>query len=802
MYRNYLTTALRQFVKQRSYALLNLLGLTLGMSCAIIIFLFVQDEWSFDAFHQKKDQIYRLTCTYYLPEDAGVEENATAGAVVGQMVDKDFPEVKQVVRIQGRSDRIVQTSNAEKKFFEDILYADSNFFELFSFDLLEGNPRKVLTDPFQIVISEKVALRYFNRTNVVGELLQMPEDYETPFQITGVVKDLPANSHIQFDFLASMETFYTAGLYMDSWWSFSTYTYLEVAEGTDVAALGEKIKLISRTYIPDQEDGSGYRQEYYLQPLEAIHLYSDLRYEISPNNKASTVQIFLVIGIFLLIMACVNFMNLATARSLSRAKEVGLRKVIGATRQQLIGQFLSESSLLAFLSLLLALGLVAIGLESINQFTGKALSLNMTENLWLPLLLLGLVLFVGLFSGSYPALFLSAFRPAETLKGSFKSGKRGVSLRKVLVVGQFTISTVLIISTLMIFSQYSYMRDKDLGFEKEEIVFVPTKYVNQAAQNFQTMKEQLENEPGFLNVTLSSRVPGKNLGNNVVRLGWDEEAEWSDMRYIAVDYDFIETYDLELLAGRAFEESFGTDVEEAFLLNESGMRRLGWNDPEEALGKQLRWQQRRGRVIGVVKDFHFMSVNQAIEPFLMVMNGSRTPGYLSARISTANHREVLDKMEAAFAANVPNGIFEYQFLNEDFDQQYKADEKFQSIFSIFAIIAIIIACLGLYGLSALSAEMKIKEIGIRKVLGASNWDVISLMSRDFTKLVAIAMVIAIPLAWFGLDRWLSTFPYHAPIYVWIFILGGFLALFIASLTISFQAVRSAAGNPVDALSHE
>ncbi|MEO1054583.1 MAG: ABC transporter permease [Bacteroidota bacterium] len=801
MFKNYLKVSLRALLKHKVYALLNVLGLTIGLTCSIIIFLFVYDETSYDQFHEKANRIQRLACIYYLPNEAGSEVNASMGPVVGPQMVEDYPEILQVVRLRVQGSKVIQKPGTDDRLFETLYIADSNFFDLFTFPLIDGDEETALVEPFTMVISQDAAQKYFGNLDVIGKTLNLPED-SIQYSITGVFDELPSNSHLQFDFVASMQTLYSLNTYMNGWWNFNTYSYVEVAEHTNMEALTEKVKLISRNYIADQEDGSGYRQEYFFQPIKDIHLNSDLRYEISANGKASYVYIFMVVGIFILIIACINFMNLATARSAMRAKEVGLRKVVGAYRRQLIAQFLSESIIITFISLILSLITAYFGLGIVNDFTGKSLAMDFAAQPILAAGILIITLLVGALSGSYPALFLSSFKPVQTLKGSFKSNRKGNILRKVLVIFQFTISVVLITGTVVVFNQLNYMRAKDLGFDKDRTIVIPTRYVNNALANFGLLKDELKGYSEIKGASLSSRVPGRDMANNVVRLGWDESAEWSDMRYLAVDYDFVLGYGLKMLAGRAFEEERGTDVNEAFILNESGMRRLGWTDPEEAIGKPLRWQRRRGYVIGVVEDFHFMSVNRAIEPFIMVMMGERTPGYLSVKLSGDQYEEGIALVRDKYKEIMPYGVFEYEFLDQEYDRQYQADQRFMGIFGFFTIVAILVACLGLYGLASFTAELKVKEIGIRKVLGASVKQLIVMMSTEFSKLVLIAIIISVPLAYWGLSAWLESFPYKTVLTWWVFVLSGVMAILIAWFTISFQSVKAAMVNPVESLAQE
>lgn len=798
MIRNYLTIALRAIKKNKAYAFLNIFGLTIGITCSLIIFLFVYDELTYDHNHEKLKSIYRLNSGYYLPNDGGFEEYAVGGPVVAEMLVKDFPEIEQAVRLIPLNNKVLEIPGTNERTYETVIAADSNLFSMFSFPLLAGNPETALVEPRTLVLTESMAKKYFNRTNVVGETLYFPED-SLSFKITGVMADYPKNTHLKFDLIVSFETLKTIHFNLESWWMYAFASYLELKPGVDVEALGEKIKFISRKYIADQEDYSGYKQQYSLIPLGDIHLHSNVRSEIEPNSRASYVYIFLIIGIFILLIACINFMNLATARSAMRAKEIGLRKVAGAFREQLIGQFLSESVMMSVVAMLISLGLVYVLLPEVNDFTGKSLSL--VSNPVAGMALIAITLMVGLLAGSYPSFFLSAFRPIETLKGNFRTGAKGNLLRKSLVVFQFTISIFLISGTLIVYQHINYLRNIDLGFDKDRIVTIPTRNAAHAQQDFTVLKKELENVAGVNGVTLSSQVPGVEMGNNVVRIGWADDAAWSDMRYLAVDEDFLKVYGIDVVEGRGFNKEFPSDINEAFVINESAISRLGWSDAKEAMGKPLQWQNRKGRVIGVVKDFHFMSANVAIEPFIIIMNTPRSIGYLSAKIN-GNPMQVLDQIESKFSSTLNDKIFEYSFLDINFDQQYKTETKFMSIFTLFAGIAIAIACLGLYGLAMFTTEVKFREIGIRKVLGASTPGLIVLLVREFSVLVAIGFLVATPLAYLGMHEWLSSFPYKEDINPLIFLVAGLISIAIAVLTVGYQSIRAARISPVDALSNQ
>lgn len=796
MIRHYLTIAWRNIIKSPLYSTINILGLSIGMACTIAIFLYIHDEITYDGNHTNPN-IYRLNCTYYLPNDGGKEENATMGAAVAQYMVSDYEEILQSVRLRRYGNQVVQREDLQLS-YETIHFADSNIFELFTFPLLEGDPGTALNEPYEMVLSQEYAKKYFNTLDVVGKQLYLPED-SLAYTITGVLADVPANTHLKFDMLGSFQTLYEREQFIESWWSFSTWTYLELQDKVDPDVVASKIKRISANYIAEQEEGSGYYQEYFLQHLSDIHLTSDLRGELEPNSKKAYVLIFGAVGLFILIIAAINFMNLSTARSSKRAREIAVRKVSGAYKQQLIGQFLSESILMSVMALIIATAVVALLLNNINTFTGKSLSIFGQSSLLIAGTTLFLGLFTGLISGAYPALYLSSLKPTESLKGKGSASSQGGRLRKVLVVLQFTISIVLIGGTFATNQQLTFMREKSLGFEKERTIYIPTRYTNTARADFETLKRQLESVSSVRGASLSSRVPGTNMGNNVVRLGWSDDAEWSDMRFITVDHDFVDLYQLTILAGRSFDKDRPSDVEEAFMINESGAARLGWTNVEDAIGKELRWQQRRGRVIGVLKDFHFRSVNQTIEPFIVVMNGNRTPGYISVRLATENLETGLKEVEAAFSSVMPNRTFEYSFLDVDFDQQYQAEEKFMQLFTTFSAIAIFIACLGLYGLAMFIAQFRFKEIGVRKVLGASTGQMVLMLNKEFSLLVLAALVIAVPVGFYASQEWIATFPYKANISVLLFIGAGLLSLLIAWLTVSMQSYKAAAANPVKSI---
>lgn len=801
MFKNYVKIAYRSLVKHKVYTLLNVLGLTIGITCSFLIYLFVNDELTYDGQHQNGEQIYRVACEYFLPNDGGSEKWATASDLIPQYFVKDYPEILSSVRFRRNQNIVVQKPNGIERYYETVVYGDSNVFQLFDFPLNRGIEAEALKQPYTAVVTQEIADKYFGKSDPIGQVLELP-DSDLQITITGILAPIPSNSHLNFDFLISYETLRATNGVANNWWNFNSYLYLEVSPGTDPIALEQKIKRISANYIPEQETGSGYRQEYYLTALKDIHLKSNFRAEFSAGGNASYVYIFSMIGIFILVIACINFMNLATARSVKRAKEVGVRKVVGAFKKHLITQFLSESIFMAFVAMVLSLGLIWILLPVLNAFSEKSMVFNPISEPILGLVLLGITLIVGVLAGSYPAIVLSSFKPSQTLKGSFQSSSKGAMLRKGLVIIQFLISIALIICTMVVFNQLNYMRDMELGFQKERMIYIPTRYGQGTAETFEVLKDRLEQFPEVRGATLSSRVPGRDMGNNVVRLGWDESADWSDMRFLLVDYDFIDQYKVELIAGRGFDRSFGTDEQEGFILNESGVQRLGFESAEAAIGQRLRWQDRNGRVIGVLKDFYFMSVQNAVEPFIMLMQGDRGPGYLSVNVETSDFEAVIDRIESSFLEVMPNRIFEFYFLDQDFDEQYRAEERFSNVFTTFSVIAILIACLGLYGLASFTAEQKVKEIGVRKVLGASVGGLVVLLSSNFVKLVLVSFVLAAPMAYFFMDSWLDGFAERTSIPWTVFVIAAGFSVIISILTVSYQSIKAAMSNPIKSLRYE
>lgn len=808
MFKNHVKIALRHLLKNRSYTLINILGLVIGITCSLMIYLYIQHELSYDTYHQKTDRIYR--CYNNLERPKGdYEVYATCPTAVGGNINNDYPEVELAVRLRKLEQRYI--TYGDRKYYEDIALADTSLFDIFDYEVISGNPTAALKAPNTLIITESTALKYFGNTRVLDEILTLHDSI--PLQIKAVIKDIPTNSHLRFNMLSALATSAEDLQDLaDNWWDFGYHQYFLMKENVDIEAFGKKIERYSAKFIPGQEKGSGYRHHLILEKLTDIHLHSDKRSEWEANGKIAYVYIFALIAIFILLMACINYMNLATARSAKRAKEVGLRKVIGSTRWQLIYQFLGESLLLSFTSVAFALMLVELLLPSYNQMIGQNLSLDYFKNPSLYLGLFGLATLIGLAAGSYPAFFLSSFKPLYTLKGNFLNTKLGRHLRQSLVVFQFVITIVLMISTLIVHNQLTFMRDKDLGFDQSQVMVIDSRFTPSIMAKVDVIKEEFLKNADIQKVSLSSGVPGKPGFLGVIFKANGQEGEnevWNDTRILITDEDFADVYGIKIQQGRNYSSQAGADQQGAFIINEAAIQELGFKDAEDALGKALGFsKEESNNIIGIAQDFHLRSLQMQIEPLVMFYNKDLFAGYrpgkrfISVQFNPLKTQEVLASMQDIWNSVVPNRPFEYFFMDQDFAKNYRKEEQVSSIFQIFAGMAIFIACLGLLGLSAYTAEQRTKEIGIRKVLGASIYHILGLLSNQFTRLVLIAMVIAFPLAYLLMSYWLQDFAYRITINVALFPLIGFLALLIALATVSIHAYRVARVNPANVLKDE
>lgn len=805
---NYLKIFIRNLKKNPVYILINILGLSVGMAASILIFIFVQHELSYDNYHQHGDRIFRVSRAWFNPNGEANLHLGHAAPPFGPLLKSDFQgKIEEAVRLMNVKLVVKEGDDVfeESKFF----FSDPEVFKVFSWKLVEGDPSSALTFPDGLVLTQSMAKKYFGDQSAMGEFLEVKiGSVSMNMQVRGIMEDVPDNSHFQLDFLASMEPvveFY--GGYeaiMKNFGSNNFSTYLLLEEGMDAEDLEAELPAFIDRHIPPIAQGfsASMGTKLFLWPLRDIHLYSNLDSEIEPNSNIEYVYVYSAIAVFILLIACINFMNLATARSAKRAMEVGLRKVLGADRGLLVKQFMSETIFMTFIALLLALAIVAMSIKSFGDFNDKYLEMNFLDHPVYILALLFLVIIVGLISGSYPSLFFSGFQPVKVLKGTFKIGSIHEKLRSFLVIGQFAISIVLIVAVLVVIQQLDFMKNKDLGFEKEEIVVLPA-YV-EFADNYEMLRERLISNPGISEVALGSRLPsGRLLDVQGAQAEVKGELSPIDVRIadIHVSHSFFKTFGMNIVAGRDFDFNMASDSTEAFILNQSAVRAIGWGNEEEAIDKQFLYGNRRGYVVGVVKDFHFESLHQPISPMVFLIPQDRF-NEVAIKIRSESKEETLSFLKAEWQAMKPDFPFNYYFVADRFDQQYEAEQKVGTVFGFFAALAIMISVLGLFGLSAYATERRVKEIGIRKVMGASIWGIVSLLGRDFLKLVLIGFIIAIPLAYFGMNSWLANFAYKISISWSVFVIAGLVATIIAAVTVSSQSIRAAMINPVEAFKVE
>jgi putative ABC transport system permease protein len=803
MIRNYLLIAWRNLRSQPFLSFLNIFGLALGLASCLLITLYVVDELSYDRFHEKADRIYRINVDATF---GGTEQSLTqVGDPMGETLKKDYPQVEEYVRFYDvNGSKIVRKGNESIDEHRSV-FADPTLFNVFTLPALFGNTKTALNAPNSVVITESTARKYFGTPDVVGKTLEVNK---APYTVTAVIRDIPQNSHFNFDFIFSMKNVkYDWGNYLTS--NFQTYVVLK--EGTDYTAFNRNFSQMIEKYLFPQAkqkmkmvsakdfNRGGNRLVFSLFPLTDIHLRSDRRAELDVNGNSQFVAVFSAVALFVLLIACVNFMNLSTARSAKRAKEVGIRKTMGTNRQSLIGQFLAESILTVTLSLLLALGFAALIMPFFNELAAKTLSVNRLFAIpILPFLLL-LPIGVGLVAGSYPAFFLSGFNPIAVLKGTKGNGLRKSNFRNALVVFQFATSVILIIGTLIVYRQLNYIQTKNLGFDKEQILIIDGTHA--LGSNVDAFKNEVLTLPGVTAGTLSGFLPVSTSQRNG-RTFSKERVSSSDNRIDTqswfVDYDYIETMGMKMVKGRSFSKDFGEDSS-AVVINESMARLLGYTNP---VGQKIYSGDDATplTIIGVVNDFNYESLRKTIGP--LVLNLGTSTALASFRVNTQNLPNLLKQAEAAWQ-KMPTGVqFSYRFMDEAFDTMYRAEQRIGQIALTFAGLAILIACLGLFGLATYMAEQRTKEIGIRKVLGASNTGIVTLLSRDFLKLVLIAIVIASPIAWYAMNQWLQDFAYKITTEWWVFALAGVLAIGIALLTVSFQSIKAALMNPVKSLRSE
>ncbi|SDK01090.1 duplicated orphan permease [Catalinimonas alkaloidigena] len=785
MLRNYLVTALRNFWKQKGYTFLNLAGLTLGLATSLLILLWVRDELRFDRFHTNSDQLYRImeNQTY----SGQLFTFAATPGLLAQALKDELPEVTHATRTTwGGDTKLFRVG--DQRFKEEGMYADPDFLEMFTFPFVVGNPKSVLNDVSSIALSEALAAKYFGSAQAaLGKTLQL--DNKEVYTVQGVFADVPKTSSFQFDFLLSFEVYMKENTWLEEWGNNGIRTFIQLADGASPEAVNEKIA----DFVKQRNEGSVVTL--FAQSFPESYLHGEFKEGQQTGGRIVFVQLFVVVALFILLIACINFMNLATARSTRRAKEVGVRKAIGAERGLLVGQFLGESILLAFLSTLLALLVVEIMLPSFNELTDKALAVPYDNFVFL-LILAGIVLFTGLLAGLYPAFYLSSFNPVSVLKGTFRVGSGAAFLRQGLVVFQFVLSMVLIAATVVVYQQIQYIKKKDLGINRENLIYFPV--TPGVQEHFDAYKADLRQMPGIQQVALSNQNP-LSVGSSTQGLEWEGKDPETKILFqvVQISYDFLPTAGIQLKAGRDFSQAFSTDTSN-ILINEEAARLLGFDDP---VGQPITFWDRKGQIIGVVKNFHSNNLHAAIEPLVLTLRPENT-WMVMVRTQPGETPAALASLEALHNRYDADYLFEYNFLDQEFERMYRSDTLVSKLASYFAFIAIFISCLGLFGLASYTAERRRKEIGVRKVLGASVPHLLVLLSNSFTKIVLIAFVVATPLGWWLTQQFLDQYEYHMPLSPLVFVLTGILALLIAWLTVGYQSVRAATSNPVNSLRSE
>ncbi|MBD2700721.1 ABC transporter permease [Spirosoma sp. BT702] len=795
MLRNYIKIAWRNLLKNKPFFLINTLGLAVGMAACLLILQYVTFERSYDDFHPNVQNIYRIEYDSYQNGKLAYK-SATSFPAIAPTLKKDFPEVEETARLYDADANVVTYDNIHYR-ENNYYFADNSIFNIFKIDFLSGDPATALKDKNTVVMSETIARKYFGNQNPLGKTVKLGRN---PYLVKGVYKDYPKNSHLELDLIFSYRTEPDA---QTSWGWYDFFTYVKLKPGTNPDLFQAKILNLVQKYNPDRAKTPGNHSDLLLQPLRDIHLTSNLNQEAEVNGNGKSVAVLSIIALFILVIAWINYINLATARAMDRAKEVGIRKVAGAERFQLVVQFLMESLILNILAVLVALVIIQISAPSFNELTGRPLSLTqwLQRDLWLP----AVAVFFGgtLLSGLYPAFMLSGFQPITVLKGKLSNVTGGLSLRQGLIVFQFAASVILIIGTITVYQQLRYMQNQDLGFSTSNKLIV--RGVESGDSTYEAkanaFKQELERANLVEKATASAYVPGIEIlwTNGFRRLDRSDMAS-NTLYNTAIDYNFLEAYDIKLAAGRNFDKTFGTERRNV-LLNETAVKLLGFDNPADALGKRIRSGDTL-TIVGVVKDYHQQGLQKGHWPMLLRFLPA-ADRFFSLQLSSADDLPAkLAGVKAVYDKVFPGNPFEYFFLDTFFNEQYKAEQQFGKVCTLFAGLAIFIACLGLFALATFIAKQRTKEIGIRKVLGATVPSLIRLLSRDFLKLVVISIILASPLAWYAMNRWLADFAYHIAVPWWAFVLAGITSLAIALLTVSYQSIKAALMNPVKSLRSE
>lgn len=814
MLKNYLKVAFRNLLRFKTYSFINIAGLALGIACCLLILLYIQNELSYDRFNKNADRIFRINTDLKF----GATELAlpVVPDLMGPLLKQDFPQVEEYTRIYNWAGKKLVKKGENFNTELGIVYVDSTFFKVFTFPAVLGKTDKILNEPNTVVITESIAKKYFNTVDAVGKFIETTDNGRTLYKITAVIKDMPYNSHFRFDFLFPMKNLkYDWGNLMSA----NFHTYLLLKKGVNYKKFEKNLEVFNEKYAmpyaqkflhvtKEEFEKAGNRIKYSLIPVTDIHLYSKRIQEISPSGTIQYVYIFSAVALFILLIACINFMNLTTARSANRAREVGIRKVLGTERKYLVYQFLTESTLTALIAVILAVIIVYHVLSFFNNISGKELEINKLYSSSILLFLISLPFIVGLMAGSYPAFFLSRFNPVNIIKGKLAAGSRSGRLRSVLVVFQFATSIILITGTIIIYEQLNYIQNSNLGYQKDQVLIINDTY--NLGHNVDAFKNEMLNVPGVISATTSGFLPipsRRNFSAFYRDLNTVAESGLTMQRW-EIDYDYLKTLGIQIIKGRNFSRAFGSDSS-SIILNETAVKQLGYGlsngSKDNPINKPVYSWIGHGdiikyNVIGVVKNFHFESFHQDIGPLCFLLK--RNTGLISFKVSASKIPAIIREAETKWKRMAAGRPFSYKFLDDSFNEVYKAERRVGIIALAFSALAIIVACLGLFGLATFLAEQKTKEIGVRKVLGASVPAILLMLSKEFIMWIAIANIIAWPLAYYFMNKWLQEFVYRINISWWLFIIAGIIALIIALITVSFQAIKAATANPVDSLKYE
>lgn len=785
MFKNYTKISLRNISKHKLFSFINIFGLTVGIISCLFIYLYIQYETSFDTFHQDSDRIYRISMIKRT--EAKTLRWSVNSAMLAPSIRNSYPEIESIGRITDGIE--MQVKYEEKVFYEKASYGDSQFFEIYNVPFIEGQKKDILDRPGTVILTKEIKEKYFGKSSAIGKSLKIDSSY---FEITGVVEKTPSNSHLKFDMVISMESAINIWWY-DDWPTGTSFTYVKLKENYKADEFENKIKLFANQYS-DSFNQAGVELEYFLQPIKDIHLFSNLDFEQSPPGNPTYVYIFMVVGFLILIIACMNFINLSTAKSANRSNEVGVRKTIGALQGQLVNQFLYESIIISIIATISALVLSIPALQLFNYITGVEYLLDKIFNPFVISVLFIFSIFLGITAGIYPAIFISSFKPSSIIKGNLSQGSRNPIFRKILVIIQFTISIILIIGTIVIFKQIDFMQNTNLGFEKEQLMVLTFPENSFLEKRYETIKSEFMESPNIKGATASSHIPGKELTTARIYKSGKESETGMSIYFIDIDHDFFDVFGIDIIEGRKYNKEMGDNgILNGLILNAAAVRAFGYTELSDAIGDKF-WR-RNVPLVGITNDFHFRGLQNEVSPLFMGILPTAFK-YITLKTTGNNIRETVRFIEAKWKELFPEEPLQYFFVDSEFDKLYKSEEQTGNLFSLFSLLGLFIATLGLFGLTSFVVEQRKKEIGIRKVLGAKVSSIVQLVSNEFLVMITISNIIAWPIAYFLLDSWLNNFAYKMSIGIDIFLLAGTFAFLLAGVTIGTQAYKAAYKNPV------